>query len=564
MSDVITDTGDSISRAAGRQLALLALLAVVGFFGLAMMLGWLSRLTTGAAGLDEAVDVPGATITLVATSEPPQLDSTRATDTVSGFVLGHVMEGLLRRGHGTTLEPGMAERWDIRRDGATFWLRDAKWSDGKPVTAHDFVFAWRKTVDPANASEYAFIMYPIKNAEAINNGKLPVEALGVHAIDDKTLEVEFERPVPYFEKLLPFSTYAPIREDFYNSRNGRYAADADDLLYNGPFKITEWVHGAHLKLEKNPLYWDADSIRLNVIDMPYFTNDPMAALNLFKDGKIAMTGLTADTLDDALEQRWQIKRFNDGSIYFMEFNHRPDRVTRNRNLRKALQLVSDNGELVYKVIKTPGNMPAESLFPSWLRGVHGFFRQEYPPPPLRIDVPAARRHLQLALEELGLDKLPPLVILTDDTPISKAQAEYFQNVYKRTLGIDVRIDAQIFKQRLAKMTAGDFDLVTAGWGPDYDDPLTFGDLFSSWNKNNRGLYSNPELDHWVRIAQSSLDPKTRMDAFGQIQQIIYDDTVIIPNYERGLVYVQDPRLKGVERRVVGADPDYTHAWVEND
>jgi oligopeptide transport system substrate-binding protein len=113
------------------------------------------------------------------------------------------------------------------------------------------------------------------------------------------------------------------------------------------------------------------------------------------------------------------------------------------------------------------------------------------------------------------------------------------------------------------MTAGEFDLVMAGWGPDFDDPLTFGDLFSSWNKNNRGLYSNPELDHWVRVAQSSLDTKTRMDAFGQIQQIMFDDVVIIPNYERGLVYVRDPRLKGVERRAVGADPDYTRAYVED-
>ena len=126
----------------------------------------------------------------------------------------------------------------------------------------------------------------------------------------------------------------------------------------------------------------------------------------------------------------------------------------------------------------------------------------------------------------------------------------------------MKIDKQIFKQRLAKMTAGEFDMVAAGWGPDYDDPLTFGDLFSSWNKNNRGMYSNPELDRQVRIAQSSLDPKARMDAFGAIQKIVQDDVVIIPSYERGLVYVRDPRLNGIVRRVVGADPDYTNAYIE--
>jgi oligopeptide transport system substrate-binding protein len=563
MSEVITDSGDSFTRAAGRQLMLLALFGLVGFIALAVLLGWLSRLTSGSDTLAEAVDPTTGTITLSISSEPPQLDSTRATDQVSGTVLGHVMESLLRRGHGTKLEPGVAQRWDITKNGATFWLRDtARWSDGKPVTAHDFVFAWRKIVDPANASEYAFFLYPLKNAEAIVRGDMPIESLGVHAVDDKTLAVDFEYPTAIFEKLVAYGTFGPIRQDFYESTHGRYGADADTLLYNGPFKITTWVHGAHLRLEKNPEYWDADRIKLNVIDFPYLTSDPLAVLNLFKDGKTAVAGLTAETLDDALEHRYQINHFNDGSVYYLEFNFRPDRVTRNANLRKAMQLVMDPGEVVYKVLKIPGNIPAQSLFPAWLQGVDGPFRKEYPVAPQRIDIDEARRLLTLAKQELGIDKIPPLVLLTDDSPITGQEAQYFQQVFKQTLDIDLKIDQQIFKQRLAKMTAGDFDLVNAGWGPDYDDPMTFADLFSSWNKNNRGLYSNPELDRLVRVAQTSLDPKTRMDAFGAIQQIILDDAVILPIFERGLIYVRDARLKGIERRVVGADPDYTNAYIE--
>jgi oligopeptide transport system substrate-binding protein len=563
MSEVITDTGDSFTRTAGRQLIVLALLGILSFIALAVLLGWLSRITSDTQGISDAIDPLTGTITLAMASEPPQLDSTRATDQVSGMVLGHVMESLLRRGPGTTLLPGVAESWEITDTGATFHLRDtARWSDGKPVTAHDFVFAWRKVVDPATASEYAFFMYPLKNAERISKGELPVEELGVRATDDRTLVIEFERTTPYFEKLAVYSTYGPVRQDFYESTHGRYGADADTLLYNGPFRITNWVHGAHLRMEKNPYYWDADRIKLDVIDVPYVISDTLAILNLFKDGKVATAPLDADTLDDALAQRWKIYRFNDGSVFYIEFNHRPGRVTRNANLRKALQLVSDSGELVYKVMKVPGNMPGVSLFPYWLQGVHGFFRQEYPPEPNHLDIPAARRHLALALEELHLDALPSLVMLTDENAASTTQAEYYQRRFKQTLGIDVKIDRQIFKQRLAKMTAGDFDLVMAGWGPDYDDPLTFADLFTSWNRNNRGAYSNPEVDRLVRIAQTSLDPKARMDAFGQIQKILYDDAVIIPNFERGLVYVRDPRLKGVERRVVGADPDYTNAYIE--
>jgi oligopeptide transport system substrate-binding protein len=562
MSEVITDSGDSFTRSAGRQLLLLALFGIAGFALLMLVLGWLSELTGSSSGSADAVDAATGTITLSLSGEPPQLDSTRMTDQVSGHIMGHIMEGLLRYDAQNRLAPGVAEKWEITPEGAIFHLREnARWSNGEPVTAADFVFSWRRTVTPATASEYAFIMFPIKNAEAISNGELDPDQLGVRALDPRTLEVTFERPVSYFDKLMAFSTYLPIQEAFFNSRNGRYAADAEDLLYNGPFTMTRWVHGAHIRFEKNELYWDKDRIRLNVIDMPYVTSDTNAVLNLFKDGKIAVAGLDAETLDNALEQRWQLNRFNDGSVFFLEFNHRPDRLTHNRNLRKALQLVTDPGELVYKVMKLPGNLPGESLFPIWLRGVNGRFRQEYPAPLHRVDVDAARRHLELAKQELGLEKIPALVMLTGDNPVSNKQSEYFQNVFKKTLDIDVKIDKQIFKQRLAKMTSGQFDMVMAGWGPDFDDPLTFGDLFSSWNANNRGLYNNPELDRQVRIAQASLDPKTRMDAFAEIQRIIYEDAVILTHYERGVVYVRDPRLQGVVRRAVGTDPDYTNASI---
>ena len=562
MSEIITDSGDSLTRAAGRQLLLLALAALAALAGLLFLLGWASDLTTGGTGTGEAVDAGTGTITLSLTQEPPQLDSTRATDQVSSYILGHVMEGLLRYDAHNRLAPGVAERWEVTPTGATFWLRpDARWSDGEPVTAHDFVFAWQKTVDPKNASEYAFIMYPIKNGEAINNGKLPLESLGATATSDRELTVTFEQPVSYFEKLVAFATYYPVRGDFYESREGRYGADAVDMLYNGPFRLTRWVHGAHLKLEKNQMYWDAERIQLAVIDIPYVTSDTNAVLNLYKDGKVAVAGLDAETLDNALEQHWHLQRFNDGSVFFISFNHRPGRITDNYHLRKALQLVNDPGELVYKVIKVPGYLPGVSLFPYWLRGVDGFLRQEKPPPPLRVDIPAAREHLETAKRELGVDRIPPLVLLTGDNPLSNTQAEYYQELFQRTLGLRVKIDKQIFKQRLAKMTSGEFDLVMAGWGPDYDDPLTFADLFSSWNANNRGRYANPELDRWVRVAQRSLDPATRVDAFGNIQRIIDEDVVILHNYERGFVYVLDPRLEGVVRRAVGADPDYTNAHI---
>ena len=539
----------------------LLLLGVVGVAGLAVILWLLAQWNEGGAG--DAADAATGTVTLALSQEPPQLDSTRSTDTVSIRILGHVMEGLLRYDAHNRLVGGVAERWQLHDRSATFWLRpEARWSNGAPVTAHDFVFGWRKALEPANASEYAFILYGIKNAEEVNRGELPLDALAVRAVDEHTLEVDFARPLPYFDKLTAFCTYNPVNEAFYDSTQGAYGADADKLLYNGPFTIDRWVHGASLRLTKNPHYWDAQRIQLNTIDYAYITSDPLATINLFKDGKVALTGLNAENLDDAMYQRWKILRFADGAVYYLGLNHRPGRFTSNYHLRKALQAVNDPAELVYKVIKLPGNLPTSSLFPTWLKGVRGSFRQEYPAPAHRPDEAKARAHLARALEELELEELPPLVLLIGDTPSSKKQAEYYQNLFKRKLGIDVKIDAQIFKQRLAKMTAGDYDIVAAGWGPDYDDVMTFGDLFTSWNENNRGRYANPELDAAVDVARSSSDPQVRMDAIARVQEILYEDAVVLMQYERGAVYVAHPRVRGMVRRSVGADPDYTNAWIE--
>ncbi len=545
----------------GSQLLLLALLGVGAFVLLMTVLAWASE-STGVGSAGDAVDPATGTITLALSTEPPQLDSTRATDSVSGQILGHVMEGLVRYDEFDRIVPGVAERWEIGASEAVFHLRDdGRWSDGTPVTAHDFVFAWRKALEPATASEYAFILYAIENARAVNEGELPATALGATAVDDLTLAVRLERPIGYFDKLVAFPTYYPIKQAFYEGRDGRYGADAEDLLYNGPFVIERWVHGAQLRMARNDAYWGRERVRLNAIDYAYVTSDVNATLNLYKDGRVAIAGLDAETLHDALEQRWKLERFNDGSVFFIEFNHRPSRLTHNRNLRKAIQFVFDPAELVYKVIKLPGNTPGESLFPVWLKGVDGYFRQEYPAPEHRVDIPRAREYLARAKRELGLDPLPPLIMLSGDSPAASKESEYFQEVFASTLGIEVKLDRQIFKQRLAKMTAGEFDLVLAGWGPDYADPLTFGDLFASWNRNNRGQYDNPKLDEWVQIAQSSLVPEERMRAFDQIQKIIYDDAVILPSYERGSVYVRNPRLNGVVRRAVGTDPDYTGAYI---
>ncbi|MBI3535606.1 MAG: peptide ABC transporter substrate-binding protein, partial [Deltaproteobacteria bacterium] len=442
-----------------------------------------------------------------------------------------------------------------------FYLRkNAKWSDGKPVTAHDFVFSWRMTLDPKTASEYAFFLYPIKNAEAINQGKLAGTELGAKAVDDYTLKIDFEKPCGYFLGITAFPTLYPVREDFYNQRKDRYAADASDLLSNGPFVLTKWLHGASLQLDKNQYYWDKNRIKVSRIDIPYITPDNNALFNLFKDKKIDMlTPIPKDDLPKAQREGFDMKSFADGSIFFMEFNFREGRAVVNKNLRKALQAVFDPKELVNKVIGIPGTKPGYYLIPTWLKGVKSSFRKEFPLVQNKKNIAEGKKYLALAMKELGLKTPPSLIWLTGDTVTTAKEAEYFQNLFKTTLGIDLKIDKQIFKQRLAKMTAGEFDIVAAGWGPDYADPMTFADLWTSWNENNRGKYSNPAYDKLIREAQATADPKKRMNAMAQAEKIGLDDLVVIPTYERTVVYLEHPWIKDVVRHSIGPDPDFT--WV---
>jgi oligopeptide transport system substrate-binding protein len=503
----------------------------------------------------------GRVLRLALAGEPPQLDSSKATDTESGFLLGHLMEGLTRQGEGGKIIPGIAERWELGERRAVFHLRKtALWADGKPVTAHDFVFAWRLVADPANASEYAFIMGPIRNADAITAGKLPPSSLGVTAPDDWTLVVDFDRPCGYFLGLTAFPTYLPIREDFYAQKRGRFATDAGDLLSDGPFILTRWVHAAEITLEKNPRYWNADSVHLDRIEIPYFTTDSGARYNLFMDGKIDTLGIDKQDIDRAQADRLRMHIFLDGSVWYFEFNHRAGRPTANFHLRKAMQLAFDPGEFVSKVVGIPGTQPALSYIPSWVPGVKDRLRQEHPIVPVAIDLPRARQELELATKELG-GRIPKIVLLTDDGPLSARQAEYFQNLFGARLGLEIRIDRQTFKQRLQKMTSGDFDLVAAGWGPDYADAMTFADLFTSWNENNRGKYRNPQYDALIRKAQATADPAARVAAMAEAQQALLADVGVLPTYERALIWVHQPWLHGVVRHVVGPDPDFVFASI---
>jgi|TARA_B100002003_G_C14155337_1_gene556136 oligopeptide transport system substrate-binding protein len=512
--------------------------------------------------LAEAVNFERQSITIAFTQEPPNLNSIRMTDLLSYFVIGHVNEGLLRYDKKGRLAPGVAESWEVSDTKISFRLRrNARWSDGTPVTAHDFEFAWKQVNDPQVAAPFAAIMHPLKNAEKIQNAELPVEELGVSAVDDFTLEVTLERPCGYCISLMTHATFFPVKEGFYQSRKQQYGAEFDQLLYNGPFMMTGWIHGSSMALVKNPHYWNASTIHLNEINVGYITEDNRTRLNLFRDGSIALARLDAETVRDAMNQGLRLRTFVTGGVAYVWFNHRPGHITGHRKIRKAMQLSFDTDLFVNKVIAVPGYKPAHTFFPSWLNGIDGKFSSEYPPPIIQPDSKQALRLIQEVKKEMRLESLPEMTLLTVASPTGVKIGEYFQGLLGQSLGIKVKIDQQTFKQYLEKARAGQFDLVLSSWFPDFDDIVTYADLLASWNPNNRGSYVNAEYDRWFRVLQGSTDRRERMDAAAELQKIILDDVPLLPTAETGSAYLQHPKLKGVVRRALGQDPDYTHARV---
>jgi oligopeptide transport system substrate-binding protein len=515
---------------------------------------------------DSAVDAVKQTIRVALTTEPPDLNSLTSTDSVSFFILLHTQEGLLTynkdaQGNSDALAGGVAESWHMDGTTVRFTLRDnARWCDGEPVTAQDFIFAWQTALNPGTASRYAFILYPLKNAEKIHRGQLPASALGVFAEDEHHLRIELEQPTAYFASLTTFPTYFPVREDFYRLQNGRYGADASKLLCNGAFSVTEWTHGASLTLQRNPQYWNASKVTLQTINIPHITTDPNTLFNLFQSGDIALAELSQDTVRQALQQRLYIQDFGNGMLTYLEFNHRQGKLLHNKNLRRAISLVINRQELVNKVIAAPGTHATTRFFPSWLTGV------PINPlsPALIADVPAAKQALEKAKQEIGVESIPPLTMLVYDSPSVIRQAEYLQRVLQENLGLSMIIDKQIFKQKLAKLASGDFDVSISAWGPDYNDPMTFADLLGSANENNHGQYRNPDYDNLLQQAVALPDGDARNAIFGRMQSIIDQDVAVVPLTEPGVVYVQDKRLQDVRRHRFGGDPDFRFTVISQD
>ncbi|MGG3914643.1 peptide ABC transporter substrate-binding protein [Rossellomorea vietnamensis] len=516
---------------------------------------------SGAGGSDEKKE---QVLNLLEASEIPSMDSTLATDSVSFNVMNNVLEGLYRLGENDEAVLGMAaEEPQISEDGKTytFKIRDAKWSNGDPVTANDFVYAWKKALNPDTGAEYAYIMYDIKNAAKVNSGDLPVDELGVKATDDKTLEVQLETPVPYFKALLSFATFYPQNQKFVEEQGDKFGLEADTVVYNGPFTLSEWKHEQSFKLSKNEDYWDAETVKLKEVNFN-IVKDTATGVNLYETNKADIAGLSAEFVDKYKSDE-NFKTRAATSVYFLRLNQ-GNEVLKNVNARKAIDAAYDKQGMV-DVLLNNGSIPAYYLVPKdFVTGPDGTEYREAVGDFGGFDAKKAADYWAKAKEELGKDSIE-LELLNYDSDSSKKIGEFLKEQLEQNLeGLTVKIKAQPFKQKLELETKGQYDFSFAGWGPDYPDPMTFVDMFVTDGAHNQMGYSNAEYDKKIEQAKGELldDLDARWQAMVDAEKILFDDQAISPMYQKGVSYLERPYVKNVLRHSFGANNSYKWASIE--
>ncbi len=529
---------------------------------LAVVVALVASMLLSACTQAQASKYPGTTEKGTAVvniaSEPADMFSITSTDTVAGNVLIHLMDGLTILDQEDKPIAGVAKDWKISDDQLvyTFNLRnDYKWSNGEAVTANDFAFAFRSLIDPKFASEYAYFGYVFKNAVAFSEGKAKIEDVGIKVLDDYKLELTLEQPTSYFLGMLAYKSFFPVNQKGYEAIGDKYGTDFDKIVTNGPYKLTKWEHENEIVLEKNADFPDAKDVKIDKIVMKMI-NDTNAAMNSFKSNQIDMIGLNGDQAKMLRDEQQPVYTYDDGSSWYFEYNLK-DKVLANKKVRQALTLAVDSESFVKNVVKN-SSKAATQFTPHAINGNKEKFADEIGPLFKSHDLDKAKSLMEDAKKELGVSEIE-VSLLIDDGDTAAKYAAFFQESWKSELGIKVNVEAVPFKSRLERMTNKDFQIVLAGWGPDYNDPMTFLDLFETGNGNNHTGYSNPAYDELLNKARKELDKNKRFGYLMDLEKLLMEDMPVGPYYFRARDYTTSGKLKGIVRT---AFQDINLRWAE--
>ncbi|WP_164667494.1 peptide ABC transporter substrate-binding protein [Virgibacillus doumboii] len=518
---------------------------------------------TSSEGEEESQDVEQV-LNFINGDTIPSMDASMVTDEYGIQFLGATMEGLYRVKDGEIV-PGIATEHTVSDDGTvwTFTLReDAKWSNGDPVTAHDFVYSWQRAVDPDTGSEYGPYMMGgvIKNATAVNKGEVPVEELGVKAVDDYTLEVTLENPTPYFESLTAFATYYPLNQKFVEEQGDKYATSTETLVFNGPFKLTEWEStSSSWNLVKNEDYWDAETVQLE--KMTYeVVKDPQTGVDLYESGEIDRAGLSSD-LVDKYSTHEDYRVVPETSLFYLKMNQTTSDALANVNMRKAISRAFNKEALVNEILNN-GSIVSTGFVPQdFVQTPSGEDFREANGDLVTYDPEKAKELWKKGLEEIGKDSVE-LEFLAGDSETAKTMNEYLANQLETTLpGLTINLKQVPFEQRLELDTNMDYDIQFSGWGPDYMDPYTFLNLWITDGGNNMMGYSNEEYDKLLEETATTLaqDPEARYQNFLEAEKILAETAAVAPVYQSASAQLVRPKVQDVYVNSFG--PTYEYKWA---
>lgn len=535
---------------------------------LAMVMFTLAACSGGKESNDPSSTSSSQKMSATATGELATLDSALYSDVTSSDAIGQIFEGLYRIDSENNPELGLAESDPIVNDAGTvytFKLRNTSWSNGDPLTAEDFVYAFQKVVDPENGSPSSNQMDIFKNAAAIRNGEMDLNELGVKALDEKTLELTLENPITYLPKLLTGTPFFPQNKAFATEQGQKYGTNSDTITSNGPFIISKW-NGTNLNwtFTKNPDYWDAKNVKMEQIDIEVI-KETSTGVNLFENGDVQYTTLAneyAKQYKDSADYQTQLK-----FLYgYLSYNEKRE-ATGNVHLRKALSLAVDK-EAFTKTILNDGSEALNGIIPANYANnpeTHEDFRTENGDF-LAYDVEAAQTEWKKAQEELGISEID-LELLTSDTEASKKTGEYLQAQFEQNLpGVSVHLRNVPLKNRLELTNKGEFDMAFSTWTPDYEDPINFLEIYQSTSGLNSSGYVNEAYDQGIEEVRSALalKPLDRWEKMLELEQLLIEkDAVITPIYQGAQAYLLAPEVKGLVILPLGRTVSYRMASIED-
>lgn len=479
----------------------------------------------GDSSSGDIEDIPQE-MTVNVSTEPPTLDPAKSTDTASNWIITHVFEGLYTNDKEGNPELGVAEEVDISEDGKTytFTIRDdAKWSDGSPVTANDFEYAWKRVLNPATGSEFAFYLHYIKGAEDYNKDKGSADDVGVEALDEQTLEVELHSPIGYFEKLLAHSVYLPVQQDLVED-NEDWAGEAEGYISNGPFKMTEWKHDSRVIIEKNDAYYDKDVVNLDKISFE-MVNDATTYYQMYVSDELDfIMNLPTDIIETVQDdEEYQAMEYFGTYMYLFNVDKEP---FTNENIRKAFAMAINREDLTDKVAKA-GEEPAYSMVPFGVDTPEGDFREEggaY----FEENAEEAKELLEKGMEEEGWDELPEVALSYNTDENHKKLAEAVQEMIKKNLDVDLKLNNQEWKTYLESANQGNFQMARMGWVGAFVDPVVMLDYYLGNSPNNRTNWVNETYDELMDESKMELDDEKRYDLLHEAEEILMEEMPFMP------------------------------------